>query len=136
MLYLIYFGYSRLFSTKSTIDVDVDDHIQIKVNSGNAASSKQYPFRKIQNPKLELKKRLDDLLGRLTLEEVVLQSIAPYSKPTPAIDRLGIQPFVWITECLHGQYQTSGTTFPQALGLAATFRCVNCLKGLLYSYHH
>ena len=36
--------------------------------------------------------------------------------------RLGIKPYVWQTECLRGQMKTNATAFPQALGLAATFR--------------
>ena len=42
-------------------------------------------------------------------------------KPTPGIDSLGIKPYMWITECLHGQQGTSATSHPQAIGLAATF---------------
>ena len=79
----------------------------------------EYPF---QDPSLDWMTRVDDLIGRLTLEEVVNQSIANYEHPVSSIPRLGIKPYAWITECLHGQAQTNTTAFPQSLGLAATFR--------------
>ena len=58
----------------------------------------------------------------MTLEELVAQSMAIYGKPVPAIKRLGIKPYVWITECLRGQRFTDATGFPQSIGLAAAFR--------------
>ena len=78
-----------------------------------------YPF---QNPELGWHDRVEDLVGRLTLEEIVPQTMAIYGKATPAIPRLGINPYIWITECLRGQANTNGTAFPQAIGLGATFR--------------
>ncbi len=66
--------------------------------------------------------RVNDLVNRLSIEEIILQSVAFYSKATPGISRLGIKPFVWISECLSGQTSTYGTAFPQSLALAATFR--------------
>lgn len=44
--------------------------------------------------------------------------------PAPGIERLGIQPYNWNTECLRGDGEAPGwaTAFPQALGLAASFR--------------
>ncbi|KYO47973.1 MAP7 domain-containing protein 1 isoform A [Alligator mississippiensis] len=43
--------------------------------------------------------------------------------PAPGIERLGIQPYNWNTECLRGDGEAPGwaTAFPQALGLAASF---------------
>ena len=84
----------------------------------------KFPF---QDPSLSWNTRVDDLVGRLTLEEVVLQSMALYQHHTPAVPRLGIQPYVWITECIRGQVGTNTTAFPQSLGLAATFRWVTYL---------
>ena len=41
----------------------------------------------------------------------------------PAIERLGIKPYPWGTECLRGDVQAGpATAFPQALGLSAIFR--------------
>ena len=58
------------------------------------------------------------------VKEIVPQTMAIYGKPTPAISRLGIKPYVWITECLRGEVSTNGTAFPQSIGLGATFRLV------------
>ncbi|ESO88939.1 hypothetical protein LOTGIDRAFT_228908 [Lottia gigantea] len=42
--------------------------------------------------------------------------------PAPAIPRLGVGPYQWDTECLHGDGEAGqATAFPQAIGLAATF---------------
>ena len=74
-----------------------------------------FPF---QNPDLPMDTRLDDLLGRLTLEEKVMQMI----DQAPAIERLGIPAYGWWNEGLHGVARAGiATVFPQAIGLAATF---------------
>ena len=82
-----------------------------------------YPF---QNTSLPWDKRVDDLVGRLTLDELVLQIArggGPQNGPAPAIDRLGILPYQWSTECLRGDVGAgNATSFPQAIGLSATFR--------------
>ena len=64
-------------------------------------------------------------VGRLTLDEVVDQLSkggAGKDGPAPAIERLGIPPYQWNTECLRG-YGDAGdaTCFPSPIGLAATF---------------
>ena len=43
-------------------------------------------------------------------------------KPVPGIDRLGIRPYQFDTECLHGIMDEPTTAFPQSLGLSASFR--------------
>jgi len=43
-------------------------------------------------------------------------------QPVPAIPRLGISEYQYDTECLHGIKSLDTTAFPQALGLAASFR--------------
>ncbi len=74
-----------------------------------------FPF---QNPDLDLESRLSDLIGRLTLEEKILQM----EHKVPAIDRLGIPQYDWWNECLHGVARAGvATVFPQAIGLAATW---------------
>ena len=82
-----------------------------------------YPF---QNTSLPWKNRVNDLVGRLTLDELVLQIARGGSGPNgpaPAIERLGILPYQWATECLRGDVKAgNATSFPQALGLSATFR--------------
>ena len=77
--------------------------------------SQNLPFR---DPSLSTEKRIDDLIGRLTLEEKVMQMM----DKTPAIDRLGIPVYNWWNEALHGVARTGlATVFPQAIALAATF---------------
>ena len=83
------------------------------------SSDPQFPF---QNTSLPWDHRVDDLVNRLTLEEIVPQTEAEYGGHTPEIPRLGIKPYVWITECLRGQVNTNATSYPQSIGLAASFR--------------
>lgn len=78
-----------------------------------------YPF---QNPDLSWDERVDDLVNRLTLEEIVAQTMAVYGDTIPGIPRLGLKNYTWITECLRGEVNTNTTAFPQSLGLAAAFR--------------
>ena len=84
-------------------------------------SGYDYPFR---DPSLPWDRRVDDLVGRLTLEEIVpqLTTYLYYFVKPPEIPRLGIKPYTWITECIHGVRQSDATAFPQVLGLSATFR--------------
>jgi len=79
-----------------------------------------YPFRDIT---LSWDERVDDLVSRLTLDEIVDQ-IAYGGRVThaPAIQRLGIKPYGWGVECLRGDVEAGpATSFPQAIGLAASF---------------
>jgi beta-glucosidase len=91
-----------------------------------AAATHDYPFR---NPHLALNARVDDLLGRLTLDE----KISLLHQFQPAIPRLGVPEFKTGTEALHGLAWTTdrnnngavvtanATVFPQAIGLASTW---------------
>ncbi|KAK3767838.1 hypothetical protein RRG08_018622, partial [Elysia crispata] len=89
-----------------------------------------YPFR---NTSLSWGARVDDLVGRLTDHEMILQMShggrSPETGPAPAIPRLGIGAYVWNTECLRGDVGAleNATAFPQAIGLAASFS-----PGLIY----
>ena len=86
-------------------------------------NAKTFPF---QNTSLPWDERVDDLVGRLTLDELVLQVSrggVSSNGPAPAIERLGILPYQWNTECLRGDVEAgNATSFPQALGLSAMFR--------------
>ena len=78
----------------------------------------QRPAPAWRNPDLPFEQRVRDLVGRLTLEEKVsqMQDVAP------AIDRLGIPAYNWWNEALHGVARSGlATSFPQAIGLAATW---------------
>ncbi|XP_067674571.1 uncharacterized protein [Haliotis asinina] len=84
-----------------------------------------YPFR---NTSLSIDERVADLINRLSLEEIAEQMAGAGGggmhggEPSPAIPRLGIGKFVWSVECLRGDAMAgNATSFPQALGLAATF---------------
>jgi beta-glucosidase len=71
-----------------------------------------------QNPDLPFERRVNDLVSRMTLEEKVsqMQDVAP------AIGRLGIPRYNWWNEALHGVARSGlATSFPQAIGLAATW---------------
>jgi beta-glucosidase len=73
---------------------------------------------KYRDESLSIKERVDDLVGRMTLEEKVSQMLH-YS---PAIERLGVPEYNWWNECLHGVARAGkATVFPQAIGMAATF---------------
>jgi beta-glucosidase len=81
-------------------------------------AQKKYDYD-FQNPSLPVEKRVNDLVSRLTLEEKVSQML----NAAPAIDRLGIPAYDWWNECLHGVARTKfkTTSYPQAIGMAATF---------------
>ena len=88
--------------------------------------SNDFPFR---NVSLSWSERVQDLVSRLTLEEIQQQmgrgGAGIHGGPAPAIPRLGIGPYQWDTECLRGDANAPGkgaTAFPQAIGLAAAFR--------------
>ncbi len=73
------------------------------------------PFR---DPGLPIDRRVDDLVGRLTLEEKVSLMV----ERAAAVPRLGIPPFPWWNEALHGVARAGrATVFPQAIALAATW---------------
>jgi beta-glucosidase len=70
------------------------------------------------NPALPIQQRVDDLVGRMTLDEKAAQMV----NTTPGIPRLNIPPYDWWNEGLHGVARSGfATLFPQAIGNAATF---------------
>ncbi len=80
-----------------------------------AQAPADFPFR---NPDLPIEKRIDDLVGRLTLDEKVSLMI----ERAEPVERLGIPRFPWWGEALHGVARTGrATVFPQAIALAATW---------------
>lgn len=73
------------------------------------------PFR---NRDLPVRRRVADLLGRLTASE----KIAMLHQWQPAVPRLGVAAFRTGTEALHGvAWLGRATVFPQAIGLASTW---------------
>lgn len=70
------------------------------------------------NAALPLETRVQDLLGRMTLEEKASQ----VNNASPAIERLNIPAYNWWNEALHGVARAGlATSFPQPIALAATF---------------
>jgi beta-glucosidase len=67
---------------------------------------------------LSTDQRVDDLIGRMTLEEKVAQM----QNSAPAIPRLGVPKYDWWNEGLHGvAFSGTATNFPQVIGMAATW---------------
>ena len=70
------------------------------------------------NESLPTVRRVADLVSRMTLAEKVGQM----KDEAPAIDRLGVPAYNWWNEALHGVARSGlATSFPQAIGLAATW---------------
>ncbi len=66
----------------------------------------------------QLEEQADNLIAQMTLEEKFSQLM----NETPGIPRLGIEPYDWWNEGLHGVGRSGrATVFPQPIGLAATF---------------
>ena len=98
---------------KKTILISVFALLSFLLNG--QPQSKDLPFR---NTSLSTEKRVDDLLGRLTLEEKVSQMM----NDSKAIERLDIPQYEWWNEALHGVARAGlATVFPQAIALSATF---------------
>jgi beta-glucosidase len=99
-------------------------------------SAGPFPF---QDPDLPHERRIEDLIGRLTLEEKVRQLMTA----APAVERLGLPAYWWGTECIHGLGRAGvATVFPQAIGLAATFdrvlvrRAAEAISDEVRAKHH
>jgi beta-glucosidase len=70
------------------------------------------------NPDLSVDLRVNDLVGRMTLDEKASQAL----HGSAAIERLGVPEYNWWNEALHGVARAGhATVFPQAIGLAATW---------------
>lgn len=84
--------------------------------------SAQLPYQEAQlpyqNQNLTPEQRATDLLQRLTMEE----KASLMQNASPAIPRLGIKPYEWWNEALHGVARAGlATVFPQTIGMAASF---------------
>ncbi len=89
--------------------------IALFFNTISYSQSSLYPF---QDSSLEINLRVADLISRLTLEE----KAGMLQHSSPAVERLGILPYSWWNEALHGVGRAgTATVFPQSIALAATF---------------
>ena len=71
-----------------------------------------------KNTSLSPEQRAEDLVKRLTLEEKTQLMVDGSS----AVERLGIKPYNWWNEALHGVARAGlATVFPQPIGMAASF---------------
>lgn len=83
------------------------------------------------NTSLPVEQRVNDVVNRLTLEEKTAQMM----NATPAVPRLGIPAYDWWNEVLHGVARTPYhvTSWPQAIGMAATWDTASMYKMADYS---
>lgn len=88
----------------------------------------QYIF---QDPSKSVKERAANIVSLLTLNEKIGQMM----NDAPAIDRLGIPAYNWWNECLHGVARSPYrvTSFPQAIGMAATWNTDALLRMAQYA---
>jgi beta-glucosidase len=96
-----------------------------------SASAQDYKSFPMWNPSLSIEQRVNDVVSRLTLEEKVKQML----NATPAIPRLGVPAYDWWNEVLHGVARTpfKVTSYPQAIGMAATWDTTSLYKMADYS---
>jgi beta-glucosidase len=80
---------------------------------GQAAAAQLY-----KDASKPVEDRVNDLIGRMTLEE----KSAQLQNAAPGIDRLGVPPYDYWNEALHGVARAGeATVFPQAIAMAATW---------------
>ncbi len=93
-----------------------------------AQENKNIPF---WNHQLTFEQRAADIVNRLSLEEKVSQML----NAAPAIPRFGIPAYDWWNEVLHGVARTPFhvTSFPQAIGMAATWDTLSLRQMANYS---
>ncbi|HEU4860255.1 MAG TPA: glycoside hydrolase family 3 N-terminal domain-containing protein, partial [Chitinophagaceae bacterium] len=95
------------------------------------AHAQDYKSFPMWDPALPFEQRVNDVVSRLTLEEKVKQML----NATPAVPRLGILAYDWWNETLHGVARTpfKVTSYPQAIGMAATWDSVSLYRMADYS---
>ena len=66
----------------------------------------------------EMKQKAIDVISQMTVEEKISQLM----NYTPGVERLGIKPYDWWSEALHGVARNGrATVFPQLIVLVASF---------------
>lgn len=75
-------------------------------------------MKEFRDPRMPLEERVEALLAELTADE----KCGFINYRNAGVPRLGIPPYVWWNEALHGLARSgSATVFPQAIAMAATF---------------
>lgn len=65
-----------------------------------------------------MQQKAKEIIAQMTVDEKISQMM----NATPGIERLGIKPYDWWSEALHGVARNGkATVFPQSIGLGATF---------------
>jgi len=89
--------------------------LPLNLSAQQQSVNQSFPF---MNTSLPIDQRVDDLIGRMTLEEKVSQM----RDHAPAIPRLNLPKYDWWNEGLHGvAFAGYATNFPQVIGMAATW---------------
>jgi beta-glucosidase len=87
----------------------------LQMHAQQQAATQSFKFMDTAVP---IDQRVDDLIGRMTLEEKVSQM----RDHAVAIPRLGVPKYDWWNEGLHGvAFAGYATNFPQVIGMAATW---------------
>ncbi len=104
---------SRFLSHMKTTHTLLSGLLTLVVSAGLSAAE---PAPAYLDPAQPIEARIQDLVGRMTLEE----KASMLSNSTPGVPRLGIPKYDWWSEALHGVANAGhATVFPQAIGLAA-----------------
>lgn len=75
-------------------------------------------FAQQSSKEAAMHKKAADLISQMTLDE----KIGMMMNSTPGVERLGIKPYDWWNEALHGVARNGrATVFPEPIGLGATF---------------
>jgi beta-glucosidase len=90
----------------------------VAASAGLVVSARQSPAQPWLDTARTPDARAEALVRAMTLDEKISQMM----NAAPAIDRLGVPQYDWWNECLHGVARAgAATSFPQAIGMAATF---------------
>ncbi|MCU4174397.1 glycoside hydrolase family 3 C-terminal domain-containing protein [Carboxylicivirga sp. N1Y90] len=89
-----------------------------KTKSNNQASFPDSLAGTFLDHRIDIEERLNLIINELTLEEKCAQLM----HDAPGIERLGIKPYNWWNEALHGVARMGrATIFPQPIAMASTF---------------
>ena len=83
--------------------------------SASNLSAQRYTWR---DTTISIEKRIDDIVSNLSLEE----KISLLQHRNPAIERLGLKPYSWWNEALHGVARNGkATVYPMPIAMAASW---------------